>query len=551
MHQLTVGIGISYYGPASPAHRDAVRLFKNSVTEADRFRFQELHGSAYPEMAYAELCREALAEKVDVLFLLGHRRTGFTVDVIRQMCEEAFASGAIIGLSDLTFTAIPISALEKMAAAEEGTYSNTGVLDTGYSEGKARPFASPWIQKTDGSVDVKPWATGEYMTPEKALLVRALLAGVQFEHEPLVMGQQVSEPSWSFRVHEGDAKKRSENGIAHNYAFCVPCFGGLDHHQQDALWNLEIAGCTVIELRDCPYIDQARSWLTKKALELGCDGVFFIDHDIIFIPRDALDMIEKAEELQDVVSAVYCMRKTAHSLIGATHPEAGTEIGFFELGQLYRALYSGLGFSAIPKAVIHALDEKLPKLFSSYLNEELTPYYALDVNGTFYSGEDASFCARVQGLTVKMVPGSANPNGHDWELDPSPEKAMTSHKVWLDTSRRIFHRGSYDYGIEDHSFSVPRYAKLKGQLVGSRSEVKRFLADTGTIGVAAVLRGQGLDDHATEPHAIIEEHPPCKCGHGYVKHVERPKDATMWLPGWCSECSCAHYAPHVQYRGRT
>lgn len=542
---MNVGIGISYYGSASADHRDAVRLFQHSVTKDDQFSFLNLSGSAYPEMALAELCRLALAEKVDVLFLLGPRRANFTVDDVRALCERAAASGAICGLRDCTFTAIPLSALEAMSDREERTYSNTGVLDTGYSSEKSRPFASPWAQLADGSVLVAPLVEGMYITPEQALYVRAERSGVAWES--FAPAQSETKPSWTYRIHEGSADKRSKNGIKHNYAFCVPCFGGLDHHQQDALWNLEIAGCTTIELRDCPYIDQARSWLTKKALELGHDGVFFLDHDIIFIPRDALDMIEEAERTQDVVSGVYCMRRTAHSLIGATHPAAGKEIGFFELGGLVRALYSGLGFSAIPKAVIEALDVHLPEIFSVYLHERVRPYYALDVNGSFYSGEDASFCARVQGITIKMVVGSANPNGHDWELSSSPEKALTRHTVWLDTSKRIFHRGSYDFGIEDHSFAVPRYAKLKGQLVGSRSECALFYADT--VSQEAYERTQGLDAGATEPHGILEEKPPCECSHPYAKHLQSSGEG---FDSTCTEvdCKCTSYKAYVQYHGR-
>jgi hypothetical protein len=208
-----------------------------------------------------------------------------------------------------------------------------------------------------------------------------------------------------------------------------------------------------------------------------------------------------------------------------------------------RALYSGLGFSAIPKAVIHALDAQLPELFSVYLGEKIRPYYAHDVNGTYYSGEDASFCARVQGLTIKKIAGSGSPNGHDWEVTPSDSAALTRHKVWLDTSRRIFHRGSYDYGIEDHSFAVPRYANLFGNLVGSREECALFYADQ--VSQNAYERSQGLDAGAEAPHSILEDHPPCDCGHPHSKHLSPAGTLSA-----CSEnCSCILYRRHAQYHG--
>lgn len=535
MEQIKIGVGISYYGPAAPAHRDSIRDLKRQPGIA----LVELHGSAYPEMAYAELMRCALADALDVLVIVSHR-VEFNPITLMALARRAFHAGTVVsgkstrpGASPLSFTAIPRSVLEKLSEIETATYSNTGVLDTGYSNEKARPFASPWRQRTDGQVLVEPLVPGRYLTPEEAFLHRVNVAGFGHIEETLHTFNFLGSAPITRRLCLGDAAKRKEHGIAHNYAFCVPTFGGLDHHQQDALWQLELAGCTIIELRDCPYIDQARSELTRMALSTGHDGIFFLDHDIIFRPIDALQMIEEAEKRQDVVSAVYCMRKTAHSLIGATQVNVGTEVGFFELGDLYPALYSGLGFSAIPKAVIDALDEQLPLLESTCLGSVVRPYYALDVNGSFYSGEDASFCARVQGLTIKMIAGSANANGHDWDVASDASKALTRHRVWLDTRQRIFHRGSYDYGIEDHSIAVPRYAKLKGTLVASRKEVRRFVADK--LSEQAQLRSQGVDvDAEGAPHSILEEVGPCShCGCQASRHT---------MAGLCDNCpKCPGY----------
>ena len=516
---IKVGVGVSYYGPAAPAHRDSIRGIKGKGIE-----IIELSGSAYPEMAYAELCRAALADELDVLVLVSHR-SAFSLGSLKHLAETAHARQAILSATStsatpapLAFTAIPIAVLAAMAERDERTYTNTGILDTGFSE-KSRPFASPWAQRTDGSLNVDSLEGDLYLTPEEALLLRAKRAG--FEEGKLTSAtyNYLGHAAPTLRMVLGDASKRKAEGIPHNYAFCVPTFGGLDHHQQDALWNLELAGCTTIEYRDCPYIDQARSYLTKLALDTGHDGIFFIDHDIMFRPIDALEMISEAEAKQDVVSAVYCMRKTAHSLIGATAVEVGTEVTFFDGGGLVPALYSGLGFSAIPKEVINALDGQLPQLYSTYLKAHVRPYYALDVNCSFYSGEDASFCARVQGLTIKMIAGSANPNGHDWDLTPEASKALTRHKVWLDTRPRIYHRGSYDYGIEDHSIAVPRYGSIKATLVASRAELRRFLASE--MSLKAREHSQGVNEGATTPHSILEERGPCmNCSHPESNHAK-------------------------------
>lgn len=516
---MKVGVGVSYYGAVTPAHRDSIRLLRGRGVLV-----RMLTGTAYPEMAIAELCRAALADELDVIVMVSHR-SEFASESLLELARIAFEKQAIVsGVSTkaeapfLSFTAIPVGALLKMSDQDSRTYTNTGLLDTGFS-GKSRPFASPWNRLED-SLRVEPLISGSYYTPEEAFKVRATLSGV----EVLTVGNctfnYLGHAQPSLRMKIGDAAARARHGIPHNYAFCVPTFGGLDLDQQEQLWELEVAGCTMIEYRDCPYIDQARSYLTEKALETGHDGVFFLDHDIQFRPIDALQVIAEAEARQDVVSAVYCMRKTAHSLIGATAIEVGTHIDFFEGGRVVPALYSGLGFSAIPLAVFAALEKHLPPLYSTCTHSYLYPYYALDVNGSYYSGEDASFCARVQGLTIKQIPGSANPNGVDWDIQNAPHRALTTHKVWLDTRVRIFHRGSYDYGIEDHSIAVPRYGTVRATLVGSREEMRLFLADKLSREAQEHAQGiaEGLPEHAG--HSVLEEGGPCLATeHPYSKKL--------------------------------
>jgi len=515
---MKIGIGVSYYGAVDPRHRDSIRALKGRGIS-----IRMLTGTAYPEMAIAELCRAALADELDVLVIVSHR-TSFAPDSVIELAKLAYEKQAVYsGTSTtapaplLSFTAIPVGALLAAAERDERTYSNTGLLDTGFA-GKSRPFASPW-KRLEGSLSVAPQIDGHYLTPEAAFFDRMREAGVDVALSQDCIFENLGHGKPSLRMQLGSAGLREREGIRYNYAFCVPTFGGLDIDQQEQLWQLELAGCTIVEYRDCPYIDQARSYLTKLAMDSGHDGVFFLDHDIQFRPIDALQVIDEAEKRQDVVSAVYCMRKTAHSLIGATAIEVGTHVDFFEGGSVVPALYSGLGFSAIPRAVFDSLDEQLPMLYSILCGTNLRPYYALDVNGSFYSGEDASFCARVQGLSIKQIAGEANPNGVDWDIQSAPERALTRHKVWLDTRIRIFHRGSYDYGIEDHSIAVPRYGTVRATLVGSRKEMRTFLADKLSREAQEHAQGiaEGLPEEAA--HSVLEEKGPCEvCGELWSTH---------------------------------
>lgn len=525
---MKIGVGVSYYGGIDPLHRQGIL----ECQEAE-LPILWLTGGAYPEMNYAEIFRDALASDLDVVIIVS-ASAAFSLRSVEEAAKLAAVKSFVVQdiAQPFDFAAISQAALVLLAESETRTYSNTAVLDTGFSNSKSRPFASPWAPRTDGSVLVDPLIPGKYLSPEEALLERFMRAGIDICVAPVPEVSLRKPPLRWMRVHRGDVSEREAASIKHNYAFCVPTFGALDHVQQDALWRLQQAGCVILEYRNCPYIDQARSELKRVAIdELGCDGVFFIDHDIIFLPSDAIKLCEEAEARQDVVSAVYCMRKTAHSLIGAPRLDLGWTLTFFEGGEVVPALYSGLGFSAIPKAVFTSLDRVLPELYSKTTDTTIRPYFALDVNGSFYSGEDASFCARVQGLAIRMLPGTANPNGVDWDVKEAPEKALTAHKVWLDSRVRIFHRGSYDYGIEDHSISVPRYASLKSKAVATRDEVIRIQADN--LSLQAQQRAQGVDAEATEEgkHSVVDKRGPClNCTKSFKEHdLVRGTERTGWL----------------------
>lgn len=524
-----IGVGVSYYGGIDPLHRQGILECQES-----ELPILWLTGGAYPEMNYAEIFRDALASDLDVLVIVA-ATTSFSLRSVHAAAEMLGEHEIMVVASaeqPFDFAALSRAALVRMAESETRTYSNTAVLDTGFSNDKSRPFASPWASRQDGSVLVDPLVPGRYLSPEEALIERLSRAGIPVVPLAIVEVSLRKPPLRWMRVHRGDAAERAAADIKHNYAFCVPTFGALDHVQQDSLWRLQKAGCVVLEYRNCPYIDQARSELKRVAIdELGCDGVFFIDHDIIFRPIDAIGMCEEAEKLQDVVSAVYCMRKTAHSLIGAPRVDLGASITYFEGGGLVPALYSGLGFSAIPKAVFESLDKVLPELYSTATDTTLRPYFALDVNGSFYSGEDASFCARVQGLAIKMFPGTANANGCDWDVKEAPERALTSHKVWVDTRVRIFHRGSYDYGIEDHSIAVPRYGSLETRAVATRGEVLRIQADN--VSLQAQQRAIGVDPEATKEggHSVLQDRGPClNCTRSFSEHqLTKFSDKDGWF----------------------
>ncbi len=534
-HSPKIGAGCAYYGGVDPRHLRGA--FTGLLSEG--IPLVQIKGCAYPEMARSHIATQAMEFGVDCLLLIDPD-VAFDASEARRMAETALKRDAIVSATigelrsgpvrravgaperphhvsvecepwmperanDLAFAAIPLTALREMSRLEGREYTNTPIKTTGKS--KSSPLFSPWLP-APGTLRTPPLDGRTYTNPDRAFLVRAERAGVPIVRDPSIRHQLLSSPGYSVRVHEGSKDRRSEHGIP-NFVVCVPTFGAVDLEQQAQIFELEKAGVSVVELHNCPYIDLARSELTRMALEeLEADGIFFLDHDIMFRPKDAISLMREAEERQNVVAAVYCMRKSAHSLIGAIDEAFPEPIVFFEGGMVRPSLYSGLGFAAIPKAVVESLAESFP-LVNGGFPGDVRPLYALDVNGGYYAGEDVSFCARVQGLTVRhfrseIVDTSTGAHSiEEWDLQRTANP--TGHEVLLDTRVRIFHKGAYNYGIEDHGNVVPRYHSLDGVICRTREEVRATLTRVDQLNVETQARSLGVDKVATEVHPIIKE----------------------------------------------
>jgi hypothetical protein len=74
------------------------------------------------------------------------------------------------------------------------------------------------------------------------------------------------------------------------------------------------------------------------------------------------------------------------------------------------------------------LQRDLPRLQTGISDAPVVPFFSLLQRGGYYSGEDVSFCQRC----------------HDAGIP-----------VQLDTRVRVYHKGSYCYGLEDVGMEVP------------------------------------------------------------------------------------------------
>jgi hypothetical protein len=457
------GVSISHYGGSSWPLAELQRALSNRG-----IRMLEIRGSAYPEMTRAEQVRQARISGVETLVFLDSH-----VEVNVAELEEVVAVAEQHGVcvtSDpespwaLECGAVSRGVLEAVIQAESRRYQNSAV-DTMWGGEKvpAVPIASPWNR--DGSSLVP----GQYLTDGEAFLHRCKASGAHIA-QFFPDGMKSARKRMRTRGVNLDMPITDEPGS--RFALCIPTFGALDLDQQAAVYALEKVGMTVFGLHDCPWIDKARSWLTERALALG-KGVFFLDHDIIFHANDVLRLCQQALERDGVVAGAYCMRKSGKNLIGSFDVPPGP-MKFFDGGDTFPAFYSGLGFAAVPRSVLEAIE--LPTLRSEALGrgvgwgEKVRPWYALDCSTGFYAGEDVSFCNRVHDLRIKMM---ATTPGFEaqWQMTHSGRPA----RVFIDSRVRIFHRGSYDYGIEDAGIVVPRIEQLETHMTESRQEAREIL----------------------------------------------------------------------------
>lgn len=241
-----------------------------------------------------------------------------------------------------------------------------------------------------------------------------------------------------------------------NYLVCTPYWGAVDMDHLDSVMAMRrlYPQLKSYRIQGCSYIDIARATLCRQVEVGGYDGIMFIDHDVVFWPPDVPQLIETAEAEACVVSGIYSMRTTGDRMIGCFDASV-KKVRCFEGGGLYPAPYSGLGFTAIPRKVLDDVGRDLPLLKTGF--SECRPMFALrcEASDGWYSGEDISFFHRVK---------------------------QAGHRLLCDTRPRLFHKGTYMYGLEDVQIAVPRARTLDLQLVPLDGENERpglYAADAG------------------------------------------------------------------------
>jgi len=215
-----------------------------------------------------------------------------------------------------------------------------------------------------------------------------------------------------------------------SYPFVVMCpyYGNKIPAHLDCIEELKERGVPFLPLQDQPYLDVARSVLCTEALKQMPDAkaLFFVDHDIIFTADDIIGMVERLLKHDlDVTGAGYSMRRPGS--IMSCRPLDAKKIDFYVEG-FTEAKWVATGFTAINRRVFQRLDEVTPELYCTSTRKDFRPYFERYIKDNTYHVDDVGFCYRVRDMGMR---------------------------VWIDQLPRIYHRGAYDYAIEDCGMVVP------------------------------------------------------------------------------------------------
>lgn len=493
-----IGVGLAYYNTITHRLDEAIRGYLR-----DGLPIVEIEGCAYQEMARGEICRRALNrfdEGLRCLVLIDPSMTPPPA-VVRSMAEYALHKRAIVApmwspervayasthetTPPLSGAAIPIELLKAIvehSRKTESPFYNTPSCADIDPASEFYPIFSPF------GPDGRSVIQGVRVHPDEAFLHRARQAGVP------ILGyggpfKPAAPPPPITTVERNLRNARS------NYLIGIATFGGLNTIQRRLLWELEKNGSPIFEIHNHPHIDTARDILAQKAIDLSCSGVVMLDHDILFVPIDLLNLCKEAERLQSVVGVPYCMRKSGHSIVGAFTHTRGEEIGFFHEGGIYPAAYTGMGFTAIPKKILQLAQTQVPPEPLRNAFGSAQPLFGLRIENGYYAGEDVSFCTRVHDIDGRQL------DSGEWVMKPKQEG-----RIFLDTRPRIFHQGDYRYGIEDAGMVVPRVSHLKSRLTATCAETLELLLEVDSLSpeIQAQSLGVATGVNADHKHPVLQ-----------------------------------------------
>ena len=225
--------------------------------------------------------------------------------------------------------------------------------------------------------------------------------------------------------------KRTASGAC---VVLVPYVGFIHPGCEEGLRALERLGYEVRRLPGHSDIARGRSMIATAALHDGFDDLLWIDSDIVFSP-----------------SSVDALRAHDVTVVGGVYPQKGRRrlcvnpvarpvtLKFGKGGGLVEVEHVATGFLLTRRAAYEAIQRhhELPRCKGD--GAGIIPFYQSLIHGNAergfeYLSEDYSFCERAR---------------------------AAGHKVYADTSVRLGHVGSHEYGWEDAGSERKRFASYE------------------------------------------------------------------------------------------
>jgi hypothetical protein len=216
----------------------------------------------------------------------------------------------------------------------------------------------------------------------------------------------------------------------------VPYYGAIDQQHASSVSELVKRGWLHAMVNNCALVDHSRAALAGMALRdtHDFDMVLWIDHDIVFSEGEAHAIVKTARELDAMVGAPVIIKKPRGPIM-CIGLEPGKPLHFGPSAEPLECAGLPFGFTAMPMHWLRTVCESVGSSPGPGGIEVWPAFSCTRAHETgVYMSEDYSFCQRYRDL---------------------------GGKCYLDTRRRVGHKGSYVYTIEDGFFELPAVDDFK------------------------------------------------------------------------------------------
>jgi len=222
----------------------------------------------------------------------------------------------------------------------------------------------------------------------------------------------------------------------------VPVGSSIDPECDRSLRSLEANGYVVRRVYGHAAIDQARSQMASDALADGFEELMWIDADVAFDPES----VGRLREHDLPLCAGIYPKRGQRAL--SCHLLPDTEVvEFGARGGLLTIRYAATGFLLTRRCVYEDVRDKLAlPTCNEKRGRAMVPFFLPTLlrepdGGTWYLGEDYSFCERAR---------------------------QAGYSVVADTSIRLGHLGRYPYSWEDAGGTLARHGSYRFEVARGR-----------------------------------------------------------------------------------